>query len=358
LFHHLAEHTYDETLATVTIALLHNRVVGETSAADRDVLVQVQAVSAALAQLGHPTTVIPCDLNLQSLQQQLQPLQPAAAFNLVESLDGSDSLMFLVTALLDRMNVPYTGSPTEAIFLTNHKLLAKQRLNQAGLPTPAWISETQAAGGEPASVRVAGSIRPGTRFVIKAVSEHASAGLDEHSLIAVTDEGELRQRLCEFRRIQQCPGFAEQFIAGREFNISLLAGDNGCQVLPPAEIDFSAFPEGKPRLIGYRAKWEEDSFEYQNTPRTFDFPSADGALLDRIGDLARDCWDLFGVRGYTRVDFRVDEEGQPWILEVNANPCLSPDAGFAAALLRAGIPYETAVARILSSMPPRMGDGL
>jgi len=342
----------------VIIAILHNRVIDETSPADRDVLVQVQTVSAALEQLGHSTAVVPCDLNLQSLQRQLRQLQPAAAFNLVESLDGSDSLMFLVTALLDRMNMPYTGSPTEAIFVTNHKLLAKQRLREVGLPTPAWISDAPTVGGEPASVRIAGPIRPGTRFVIKAVSEHASAGLDEHSLITVIDESDLCQRLREFRRIQQCPGFAEQFIAGREFNISLLAGDGGCQVLPPAEIDFSAFPEGKPRLIGYRAKWEEDSFEYQNTPRTFDFPSADGVLLDRIGDLARACWDLFGVRGYTRVDFRVDEKGQPWILEVNANPCLSPDAGFAAALLRAGIPYETAVRRILDAAAARGGHGL
>jgi D-alanine-D-alanine ligase len=342
------EQTHDGTPAIVTIAILHNRVLDETSAADRDVLVQVAAVSAALEPLGHRTVVVPCDLDLQSLQRQLQQ-QPAAAFNLVESLDGSDSLMFLVTALLDRMNLPYTGSPTEAIFLTNHKLLAKQRLSQAGLPTPAWISDAPAVGSDQAAVCGAGPIRPGTRFVIKAVSEHASAGLDEHSLVAVTDEAEVRRRLREFRRALGCPGFAEQFIAGREFNISLLACDNGCQVLPPAEIDFSAFPEGKPRLIGYRAKWEEDSFEYQNTPRTFDFPPQDGPLLERMGDLARACWDLFGVRGYTRVDFRVDEEGQPWILEVNANPCLSPDAGFAAALQRAGIAYPTAMARILDA---------
>jgi D-alanine-D-alanine ligase len=120
-------------------------------------------------------------------------------------------------------------------------------------------------------------------------------------------------------------------------------------VLPAAEIDFSAFPAGKPHLVGYRAKWEEDSFEYQNTPRTFDFPPQDGPLLARIGQLARACWRLFGMRGYTRVDFRVDQAGQPWILEVNANPCLSPDAGFAAALQRAGIAYHTAIARILDA---------
>ncbi|MGA2035451.1 MAG: hypothetical protein ABSG68_24650, partial [Thermoguttaceae bacterium] len=116
---------------------------------------------------------------------------------------------------------------------------------------------------------------------------------------------------------------------------------------PPAEIDFSAFPPGKPRIVGHRAKWEADSFEYQGTPRRFDFPAEDRPLLDRREELARACWRLFRLRGYARVDFRVDGRGQPWILEINTNPCLSPDAGYAAALAQAGISLEQAIGRIL-----------
>ena len=119
-------------------------------------------------------------------------------------------------------------------------------------------------------------------------------------------------------------------------------------MLPPAEIDFSAFPPGKPRIVGARAKWEEDSFEYSNTPRKFDFATGERRLLDELQELARLSWHSFHLRGYVRVDFRVDAEGRPWILELNANPCLSPDAGFAAALQRAGIAWETAVARIIA----------
>lgn len=330
------------------IAVVHNRVAADASASDRDVLVQVAAVTVALERLGHRTVAVECDLDLLTLQRRLRELAPDGVFNLVESLDGSDSLMFLIPALLDRMNVPYTGSPTEAIWLTNHKLLAKERLSQIGLPTPPWRSDTQSVVGSLASGHRAGAVRPGTCFVIKAVSEHASVGLDEHSLVTITGEADLQRHLRGFREILQRPCFAEQFIDGREFNISLLAGTGGCQVLPPAEIDFSAFPAGKPRLVGYRAKWEEGTFEYLNTPRRFDFPPQDGPLLTRIGELAQACWDLFAVRGYVRVDFRVDHAGQPWILEVNANPCLSPDAGFAAALQRADISYEAAIARILN----------
>ncbi len=159
----------------------------------------------------------------------------------------------------------------------------------------------------------------------------------------------LLQQIVDQQRRHGRPLFAEQFIEGREFNISLLAGE----VLPPAEIDFRAFPAGKPRIVGQRAKWDIGSFEYEQTPRRFDFPAADNRLLQILAELSRRCWELFELDGFARVDFRVDEAGSPWILEVNVNPCLSPDAGFAAALSEAGIGYDEAVRRILSRASKR-----
>jgi D-alanine-D-alanine ligase len=133
------------------------------------------------------------------------------------------------------------------------------------------------------------------------------------------------------------------FIEGREFNLTVLGGAGGPRVLPPAEIDFGAFPDGKPHIVGYRAKWDAGSFEFHHTPRRFDFPQEDGGLLDHLTMLALRAWDEFGLRGYARVDFRVDRAGQPWILEVNANPCLAPDAGLAAAVQHSGIGYDRAI---------------
>ena len=161
------------------------------------------------------------------------------------------------------------------------------------------------------------------------------------------EPAEVRQRLADRARCSGRPCFAEQFIEGREFNLGLLAGPDGPESLPPAEIDFSAFPPEKPRIVGHRAKWEADSFEYIHTPRHFDFPPSDVPLLDRLRDLARQCWTLFRLRGWARVDFRVDAAGEPWILEVNGNPCLSPDAGFAAALEQASIPFDKGIQRIV-----------
>jgi D-alanine-D-alanine ligase len=134
-------------------------------------------------------------------------------------------------------------------------------------------------------------------------------------------------------------------------NLSLLAGVNGPEVLPPAEIRFDAYPPGKVRVVGYRSKWEEGSFEFNHTPRSFEFLPSDASLIAHLKELALKCWRLFNLRGYARVDFRVDPEGRPWILEVNANPCLSPDAGFSAATLRAGMTFPEVLKRIIGDLP-------
>ncbi len=167
---------------------------------------------------------------------------------------------------------------------------------------------------------------------------------------------EVQRQLQERTKRTGRAAFAEKFIEGREINLALLAAPGGVEMLPAAEVDFSAFPAEKPRIVGYRAKWQADSFEYNNTPHRFDFPPADRPLLESLEILARRCWDLFMLRGWARVDFRVDQSGRPWILEVNANPCLSPDAGFAAALERAGITFDQAIQRIIREALACPGD--
>ena len=323
------------------VAILHPAVPPEASLEDQDTLVQVRTISDALRQLGHRPRAIPCMLDLAALRSALVERRPQKVFNLVESVEGADSLQYVPVALLDTLGVPYTGNSTEAIFQTTHKLLAKQLLHLAGLPTPGWLAGIE--GRQPGDAQ----LRP--PCILKAVWEHASRGLDDQNVVTEGDGSLVRQRLCEYAARSGRPCFAEQFIEGREFNLSVLDGPHGPEALAPAEIDFSAFPADKPRIVGHRAKWEEGSFEFHHTPRTFDFPPGDQPLLDRLRELTLACWRLFALRGYARVDFRVDPQGQPWILEINTNPCLSPDAGFAAALARTGIPFEHAVERILEA---------
>lgn len=318
------------------IAILHNAVAESDLESDRDVLVQVEAVEKELHQLGHSARRIACTLNLETVEESLVSDRPAAVINLVESLGGSDRLAHLAAVLLEDLDLPFTGNSAAALHLTNNKPLSKQRMRDAGLPTPDWV----AAFGNPA-----GSLAP--PYIIKAVWEHASLGLDDHAVIRHGDGSTVIEQIeSRARQLgQQC--FAEQFVEGREFNLSLLAGTDGPHILPPAEIDFSAFPKDKARIVGYAAKWKEGAFEFENTPRRFEFPQHDQPLLDWLRSLSVQSWELFDLRGYARVDFRIDAKGSPWILEVNANPCLSPDAGFAAALKEADVPLERAIQWIL-----------
>jgi D-alanine-D-alanine ligase len=364
------------------VAVLHNAVPEDAPLEDQDTLVQVRAVVEALARLGHEPTTVSCTLNLAALHEELLRLRPDVVFNLVESLAGADSLGYLPSAVLDVLGLPYTGSRTEALFLTTHKLLAKQQLRQVGLPTPAWVEskitiheghearqenrkgncdgECCGLGPDPSnppplssscsscpSWIIHGVSSASASWIIKGIWEQGSRGMDDDAVLRDVDPLELRQRLLERAASSGRPCFAEQFVEGREFNLSVLAGPDGPEVLSPAEIDFSAFPQGKPRIVGHRAKWQADSFEFNHTPRRFDFPPSDGPLLDRLRLLAEQCWKLFELRGWVRVDFRVDSAGQPLILEINANPCLSPDAGFAAALEQASLPFDQAIRRIL-----------
>jgi D-alanine-D-alanine ligase len=321
---------------------------------DQDTLVQVRAVAEALASLGHEPAPVSCTLDLAALRDELLRLRPDVVFNLVESLGGADSLGYLPSAVLDALGVPYTGNRTEALFLTTHKLLGKQQLRQAGLPTPAWMESGRIIdegregheGGQEDSGKNS-SCPSCSSWILKGIWEQGSRGLDDEAVLRDVEPAEVRRQLAERAARSGRPSFAEQFVEGREFNLSVLAGRAGPDVLPPAEIDFSAFPPGKPRIVGHRAKWQADSFEFHHTPRCFAFPPSDAPLLGRLRSLAEQCWTLFGLRGWVRVDFRVDAAGQPLILEINANPCLSPDAGFAAALEQASIPFDQAIQRIL-----------
>jgi len=339
------------------IVLLHDQLSSDARPDENDVLVQVDAVSATLRKFGHQTTTLGLTLDLQSAAQHLTDLRPDLVFNLVEAVAGQGRLIYLAPALLESVHIPYTGARTEAMFLTSSKTLTKQFLVLHQLPTAPWYgfadapSDFHRVSQSPIANRQSSISKQ--RWIIKSVWEEASVGLDEDSVVTIADERELQEQIRMRLGKIGGQGFAEAYIEGREFNLALLAdrgSPDGCMVLPPAEIEFVGYGPAKPRVVGYRAKWDEQSFEYKNTRRRFDFESQDADLLKRLGDLSSACWRVFGLHGYARVDFRVDDQGNPWILEINANPCISPDAGFMAAAMRMGLSYDDVVQRIITDL--------
>jgi len=325
----------------MNIVILHDQVPEGASEDEQDTLVQCDAVFDALSDLGHTPVLLCFTLNGEESIRGLRAIKPELVFNLVESVGGQGRLIHTAPAILDVLHLPYTGSRTEAIFLSSNKLLAKRILASSGIATPEWV--------QPEDTR-ATAVPDGRTYIIKSIWEHASKGLNEHSLVRCGKGGSSVDTLRQ--RIEETGGdcFAEAYIDGREFNLSLLENSGGPILLPAAEIRFIDYPEGKHAIVDYRAKWEKESFEYLHTVRSFDFSPSDAPLLEELGRIARRCWEIFGLRGYARVDFRVDKAGTPWVLEINTNPCIAPDAGFMAAAGRAGLGFTEVVDRIIRAV--------
>jgi len=300
------------------IAVLHQHVPDDALPDERDVLDEATCVARALESLGHTVEIWPCTLDLIALEKRLPSVD--LFFNLVETLGGTGRLIHLVPGVLEARGATFTGNSSTALMLTGNKPLTKRVLAGAGVP-------------------VAPAFHAG-RYIVKPAWEDASLGIDDEAVVDSLAEAEARVSSLG-------PGFfAEAYIPGREINVALIESPDGPQVLPIAEIVFDGDWSAKPRIVGYACKWEPDSFEYKNTRRIF--PPDEGALFDRIRAIARDCWRALELEGYVRVDLRVTEDGQPFVLEINANPGIAPDSGFAGSLEAAGIRYEDAVARLVA----------
>ena len=316
------------------VLILHSDVAPDAPPDELDTLYQVESIEAALLERGHTVTSAAFVRDEGSLAELIQSHSPDVIFNLVEAVDGSGKLAVGIPGMLDRIGVAYTGADEHALTLTGDKPRAKRALRHAGLPTSDW--------GEPPDFVGVGSAVP---LIVKSALEDCSFGLDDASVVQGIEAARARAAYCA--RTYGGRWFAESYIEGREFNIAVLQSGNGPHVLPLAEMTFQEWQPGRPRIVGYKAKWDDDSFESTRTVRAFGIEDENPILADRLRSLAAAAWNLFQLTGYARVDFRVDERNEPKILEINPNPCLSPDAGFAAAAARAGISYPELAERIV-----------
>jgi D-alanine-D-alanine ligase len=321
--------------------LLINAISSPDPAGDElDVLVQADAVEKSLDLLGWQHRRVYCDLDLEGIRRNLEQDLPGLVFNLVESLGGKGALIHLPAWLLESLGIPFTGSPARPLTITTDKVWTKQLLREHGIPTPEWFlirSDDQRKSILP---------DPGKKYILKPVLEDGSAGITDSSVV----EGNTfdPENYASDPSFREC--FLEEYIDGREFNITLLEGSGGVQVMPAAEMLYLDYPEGKPRILNYASKWEPGSFEYEKTIRNFDLSPDDDGLIGHLNRISLRCWDIFGLKGYARVDFRIDRQGNPFVLEVNANPCISPDAGFTAACDRGGIDYTGMIRQIMESV--------
>jgi D-alanine-D-alanine ligase len=273
----------------------------------------------------------------------LRAMRPDVVFNLCESLSGDPRNEPTIPALLDVFGMAYTGADTVALGLCLHKRRTKDVLLGRGVPTPPSLF----LRGEQDLDQIRGLDYP---WFLKLAHEDASIGVEETNVVA--DEAALIARA---RRMWSEWGqalLAEKYIEGREVNVTLLGEGDDPAVMPLHEIDFAKMPAGRPHIITYAGKWDENHVDYAGT-KPVPLRDADPELCAAIEKAARGAWSATGLRDYGRVDLRLDAEGRPWVIDVNPNPDISPDAGVARAALVAGMDYPTLIERVARGAWPR-----
>lgn len=316
--------------------IFHSKLALNPPADELDVLDQAAFFEEGMFKLGAEAKTFPFDNDLDKNIETIKSYRPDIVVNLVETIYGNGRLVHLAPALFEHLSVAFTGCSSEAIYLTSNKLISKELMNISGINTPVFFSG-------------AGEFKPeyaGRKFLIKSLWEHASFGMDEHNPVFIDEAYRLFEKL-NLKNNKNKSYFAEEYIDGREFNVSMIGNGGQPVILPVAEIKFIDFPEEKPKIVGYRAKWDLESFEYKNTVRHFVNEENEKELFEKIKKICLQCWGIFDLRGYARVDFRMNEEGRLFVLEINANPCISSDSGFVAAARKMGLTDKNIVSFII-----------
>ena len=294
------------------IIILHNKVENNAPEDVQDIGNQALWIETLLKEQGYHAERLPFDFATLADFANSFRTKESIILNLVDATEGNEELAYLVPGLLKHLGLRFTGCSMESLFLSTDKLVAKRLMHARGIDTPQWIEE---------SPDVAQSTFTPGRYLVKPVRDDASIGIDEHSLI-LTDG--LSSVLKEIRDRTARTGkrhYAERFIDGREFTVCIYGPCEQPVTMAPYEWVFEGFEErALPRMFTFAAKWDESCYAFDHIVGRYYFDQEDEPLLMRVREIALACWHLFGLSGYSRVDFRVDSTGKPWVLEANGNP--------------------------------------
>ncbi len=316
------------------LALLHTR-----DALEPPVDPVLDQLEQAIRAGGHECRRLVVDDTVQPLVTSLNDDRPDLVFNIAESFGGKSALESNIAALLNLLGLRYTGSSPAGLILAGDKTLTKKVLSFHGILTARFATVFRG------NVDWAGDIA--FPLIVKPPQEDASLGITQKSI--VNDVKELLQMISSLQTEYQSPVLAEEFIDGREFYVGVL-GNSDVKALPIIELDFTGYPEGKPRIASWAAKWGDDGDEkgeeFAGTKSVFpsDLPEE---LAARIQQVAIDAFNALRLRDYARVDLRVTSKEEIYVIEVNPNCYLEQQSEFASAAARDGIEYGALVGRIV-----------
>jgi D-alanine-D-alanine ligase len=301
----------------------------------KDYDVAVTHVARALRAGGHKVSILAVHADMRKLINGLARRKPDLVFNLAETF-GDDELGAIgLVGLLDLMGLRYTGVGPGETYLQEDKALAKKLLAFDHVPYPDF-----AVFSKDADFETGGNLR--MPLFVKPLRMDASIGIDAQSL--VHNAPDLMRRVAMIHEQVNDAALAEEYIKGRELYVGIL-GNQEPQVFPPLEIDFSGWPSGQPRVVDDEAKWDEDSPKFKaSTAIVADLPDE---LKARLQKVALDAYRALRVRDYGRVDLRLTESGEIYVIEVNASCHLEERSEFPIAAQAAGLEYPTLIQKIV-----------
>lgn len=303
------------------IAILRDHLINN-SVDLMDNLVEAEFVERHLS-VKHQVKQIEFVSDLEKVISEIKEYKPDVIFNLVETVCGSGALSIVAVQLIESLGIPYTGCTIFSQVVTADKSLTKSILKEKNLPTPD------------------SDFTPNTEYILKAKTEHASAGLDDKCVRSFSSVEALQKSLNQKIKQTGLDWFAEKYINGREFSCAFL----GSEILPPAEFLFDNRYKGH-KIITYEAKWYEESDSYKLHQRSFDIEEN---LKNKIKELTDRCRKELYIKGYARVDYRMDNNENLYIIDINTNPCISPDSSFVAMIGQQNMRVEEMLDKIIDN---------
>ncbi len=294
-------------------------------------------VKNALINLGHDTRIIGVYDDLAPIRKNIEEWNPHIVFNLLEDFAGNSAFDYYVVSYLEMLKTPYTGCNPRGLLLSRDKALSKKLLTYHHINVPDFMVF-------PYGKKLGRLRRLPFPMIVKSLIEEGSVGIAQASY--VENEAQLRERVALLHEKMKGDAIAEQYIAGRELYVTVI-GNSRLEVLPIRELVFDKVDEGLPRMATYKVKWDTEYRERWGIDYRF-ARNLPAGMPERIAKLCKRAYRILDLSGYARLDLRLNQEGQVYILEANPNPAIASNDESAFAAEKAGLSYEHLIQRILS----------
>ncbi len=302
-----------------------------------------EEIFEALEKLGHEPSYHVLDGRTQTLFA-LAKCGADLVFNLTESYAGDDTKEMQVTAFMDLLDIPYTGAGPHATILAQDKSIAKKMFAFYGIQSPYFASAYRGHIDHAHDIKFP--------LIVKPTSEDGSQGIDAAAVVGSVKE--LMERINYIQTEFDSPALIEEYIEGREIYAAIIGSYESAHALPLVELDLSKLPKGTPKIASMDVKFEKDTDAYKLTKSAI-AEDLDEETVAKVSETAIKAYRAVKLRDYGRIDMRVSNKGEVYVIEANPNPWLSSGQEFAMAARKSGLSYTQMIGEIVDLAMARQG---